>query len=178
MANKQEKFYTIINNYYNTQKEEITKKFNINKDYEYNFVNENNMDFVEVYLDGKIKLKAEYDIIGMYNVPLSVWYWSWNIAFINKSLIKNILPIKDFIDVLTKKYNQFDKMEADELYYIVKNDNFYISGENLDKILKFVLYETKGIWYLPVKYTNKNKKTISDQDRIEYILITKIIQIN
>ncbi|QKF93878.1 hypothetical protein QKU48_gp0420 [Fadolivirus algeromassiliense] len=179
MSSKQENFYTTINNFYETQKAEMSKKINITKEYEYVFVNDNDIDYVEIYLDGKLKLKGEYNIIGMYNIPLSIWYWSWNIAFVNKQLMKKIFPLKNSANDLITKYTQFNKKDADELHYILTNGNFYISGEGLDKLLKFVIYQTNGIWYFPVKHTVKNKNSNpADQDKIEYILITKIIQMN
>ena len=157
------KYYNLCADNYNLLKENISKKIDITKNYDYVF--ENNI--VELYLDDKLKLKAEYNIIGMYNIPMSVWYWGWNIAFVNKKLLESIKPIKAFETILNKDYAKFDKIEAEELHYLVSNDNFYVSGKNVDKIIKLALYLTKAIWYFPIK---------KESDKVEYILITKILQ--
>jgi hypothetical protein len=163
------KFYNVCNDNHNKLKDIITKKIDITKTYEYAF----NENIVEMYLDGKLKFKAEYNIMGMYNIPLSVWYWSWNIAFINKDLIKVMDPVKDFIKILDKDYAKFDRVEAEELQYMLSNGNFYISGKNIDKLFKMVLYLTKSIWYFPIRHNDKEKDV---EDKLEYILITKILQ--
>lgn len=166
-----EKFYTNVNNYFNESKEQISKKIDINKNYEYVF-NDNDVNIVEIYLNDKLKLRAEYNIMGLYNIPLSMWYWSWDIAFVNKNLIKDVIKIKEFVNVIDKEYNKFDKIEAEELHYVISNGMFYISGDNdnIDKIIKLGLYLTKAIWYFPIKF--------EQMDKIEYILITKILQFN
>lgn len=172
------KFYTNLNINYNNSKEHIEKKIDINKDYEYAFSDEN---IVEMYLDGKLKMKAEYNIIGLYNIPLSIWYWGWNIAFINKNLINATIKIKEFLNVINdnKEYSKFNKTEIEELHYVLSNDNFYISSTNIDKIIKLALYLTKGIWVFPMKYNDdKKQKEMEHMDKIEYILITKILQFN
>lgn len=171
-------FINKVNNYYNTTKANIIKKMDIGKNYDFNFTEENNMNIVELYLDKKLKLRAEYNIIGLYNIPLSVWYWSWNIAFINKNVIKDVVSkLKSFANVLESDYKQFDMKEAEELYYLFSNDNFYISGSNIDKLIKIVLYLMNGVWILPINHKNGNGNGNSKtMDRVEYLLITKIIQ--
>ena len=167
-------FIETVNKYYNTSKSNIIKKMDIGRDYEFNFVEENNMNIVELYLDKKLKLRAEYSIIGLYNIPVSIWYWSWNIAFINKETIKDVHDkLKKFVNILNKNYKEFDMKEAEELHYLFSNDNFYISANNIDKLIKIVLYLMNGVWILPVNHKNVNGKTM---DRIEYLLIKKIIQ--
>ena len=130
-----------------------------------------------MYLNNKLKLKAEYCIAGLYNIPLSIWYWGWNIAFVNKQIIKPVLQIKEFSKVIMDNYKDFNKIEAEELYYVVSNNNFYISGDNINKVIKLTLYLTKAIWCFPVKYNNRKNDT-GEMDKIEYILITKILQFN
>jgi len=158
-----------ITKFYSNAKSNIINKIDISKDYEFVFLEENNMNIVEFYLNKKLKLRAEYNILGLYNMPLSIWYWSWNIAFINKNLIVNSL--KDFVNVLDKNYSKFDPKEAEELYYLFSNDNFYISAKNIDKLIKVSLFLTQGLWIFPILHKNSNK-----MDKVEYLLIKKIIQ--
>jgi hypothetical protein len=163
------KFYNKIDSYYDTINKDMQEKIsdlNNKNNYEYAF--SQNGDIVEVYLNDLLIMKANYCIFGSYNIQLSVWYWSWNIAFINKKLIE--LPkekIKEFEKTIENKYEKFNKMEAEVLHYLVSNDNFYISGNHIDKIIKLSLYLTNSLWYFPVK---------QDANKIQYILITKILQ--
>lgn len=165
--------YKLFDDNYNKLKNDISKKLDVGKNYNYEF----NENIVEIYLGNKLKLKAEYELIGLYNIPMSTWYWAWNIAFLNKDLYKTTLKIKDYDDILKKEYKKFDKVEAEELHYLVGNDTFYISSKNIDKILKMALYLTNAIWYFPVKYADNNSKTdMEELDKVEYIIIKKVLQ--
>lgn len=174
-------FFDNMNTNFNNLKKQISKKIDLNEDYEYKFIEENNVHIVEILLNDKIQMRAEYNIIGMYNLPLSVWYWGWNIAFVNKKLIEKLNDLKNFIEVLEKNYKDFNKREAEEIYYLLSNGNFYISSNNIEKLIKLTLYLTNSIWYFPLKYTAKyspgTTKTNSDEmDKTDYIIITKILQ--
>ena len=167
-------FFDEINTYYdsiNTDMQKKIKNLNNKKNYEYVFSKNGSTPVVEIYLDDKFILKAEYCIVGMYNVQLSVWYWSWNIAFINKKLTElPIKKIKNFIEEINDNYNKFKSVDAEILHYLLSNDNFYVTNNNIEKMLKLSLYLTKSIWYFPIKQTN------NEENSIQYILITKILQ--
>ena len=187
-------FFDTINSYYNSVNTDIQKKItslNNKKNYEYVFSKKSDIPIVEVYLDNKFILKGEYCILGLYNIQLSVWYWSWNIAFINKKLIE--LPtkkIKNFIGEINDNYKKFNNEEAELMYYLLSNDNFYISSKHIEKIVKLSLYLTKCIWYFPIKQTNNDSNTQEDDknddstndlnnnshNTVQYIMITKILQ--
>jgi hypothetical protein len=138
---------------------------NNKKNYEFEFDKKNVMD---VYLDGKLIMKCEYCILGMYNIELSVWYWSWNIAFINKFLIeKPIEHIKGFLNEINDNYDKFKKDDAEMLHYLLSNGNFYIANNKIDKIIKLGLYLTESIWYFPIK---------QEGERVQYVLVTKVLQ--
>lgn len=164
MINLQDKLY-------HQKYKDMNKKIDLTKQYQYIFSSNDNKNIVEFYLNDKLKLKAEYNVIGLYNMTISVWYWGWNIAFINKKLIYEISKIKQSVQNLLKS-NEIKNKDKEELYYLVNNDNFYISNENVNKILKLVLFCTPGLWIFPVIYQTEQL------DRIEYILITKILQIH
>jgi len=169
-------FYKEVVDYHNKLNEEISQKIDLKQNYNFNFVEEANKHIVEIYIDKKLKLKAEYNIVGLYNIPLSVWYWSWNIAFLNKTLFKELDKIKKFAESLDKNYNNFDSKEVEELHYLLANDNYYISSGNIERLIKIILYITKGLWIFPINHSDK--KSAEYLDRVEYILITKILQIN
>lgn len=170
-------FYKQATDYYNNINKEMSQKIDLKQNYNFNFIEENNKNIVEIYADKKLKLKAEYNIVGLYNIPLSIWYWSWNIAFLNKDLFTELGKIKMFSKSLDDKFDQFDTKEAEELHYLLANDNYYISSGNIEKLIKIVLYITKGLWIFPLNHSDK-KEGLEYLDRIEYILITKILQIN
>lgn len=175
--NKITSVYKQATEHYNKLSKEMNHKIEMNQDYEFNFIEDNGKHIIEVYSDKKLKLKAEYNVIGLYNIPFSMWYWSWNIAFLNKDLYEELNKIKQFNDKLNKDYDQFDPKEADELHYLLSNDNYYISSGSIEKLMKVVLYITNGLWIFPINHTNA--QNVSEQlDRIEYILITKILQIS
>lgn len=158
-----ENFNKNINNYYEEKKNYIKSKININKNY--NFLLKNNI--VDIFENTNLVLKAEYHIIGVYNIPLSFWVWAWDISFINKSLIQPIKNIKNILP--NSKINPNSKL-YDEIYFLISNGSFYISAENLPKLIKLALYYTQGIWYFPIKYQDES-------DKLEYIIIDKILQI-
>ena len=177
------KFYKKVDNYFKNIKDDIQKKLDITKEYQYNFVEENGLNIIEISIDNKIKLRAEYNIIGLYNIPLSIWYWGYSLEFVNRKLLDKLQIIKEFskkLEINDKNNNgEFKPVELEELYFITSNNNFYCSSQNIDKIIKIVLYLTKGIWFIPVKHSDKMIGNINNQmDRIEYILINKILQFN
>ena len=52
----------------------------------------NDKQIVEMFLKDKFLLKAEFCVLGIYNTPISMWYWSRAITFINNDLVnKSIL---------------------------------------------------------------------------------------
>lgn len=168
MTTKYKKIFEKSDFYYNEINKDMQEKINgINnkKNYEYVFDKKNIMS---VYLDDKLVMKCEYSILGMYNVQLSVWYWSWAVAFINKSLIEMpIKKVKDFSKELDDNYNKFNKVDAEIIHYFLTNDNFYIAPSGIDKIIKLGLYLTKALWFFPVKM---------DGDRVQYVLVEKVLQ--
>lgn len=166
------KIFDAIDSYYSEINDDMQQKFselNNKNNYEYVFSKNDDVHIVEVYLKSKFVLKAEYCILGLYNLQSSVWYWSWNEAFVNKQLVElPIDKIKNFVDVIDRDYEEFDKVDVEMLHYLISNGNFYLSSGNIGKIIKLSLYLTKSSWYFPMKQSDSNK--------VEYILITKILQ--
>lgn len=175
------KFYKKMDSYFKNIKEDIQKKLDITKDYQYNFVEENGLNIIEIIFDNKIKLRAEYNIIGLYNIPLSIWYWGYALDFVNKKLVDKLQIVKQLPKTLLDSDSDihFSSVELEELYFMTKNNDFYCSSQNIDKIIKLVLYLTKGIWYIMVKHSAQMVGDVNNQmDRVEYILIHKILQFN
>lgn len=164
--------YSKMEDYYKSQKELIKKKYDTEKNYTYQ-INEN---IIELHDKDKLVLRAEYQLIGIYNIISSIWVWGWNIQFVNKNLISLSEKIKEFPEKLMKEKN--NSREIDDLYYITSNGNFYTSPNNVEKIAKFALHYLEGKWIFPICYGQNNVSCINQDDnikRMEYIMLTKII---
>lgn len=117
--------------------------------------------------NNKFNLKTEYNIIGYYNPIDSIFIWGWANPFVEKDVTVNI---KDSIkESISKK--KIDKDYTELFLYFVNNATFYIKEENLDMLLKLVLYVDKGQWLVGVK--NEDKSPLL----IEFVLIKNIIQV-
>ena len=124
-------------------------------------------DILTVKLNNKEIFSCKYLNIGLYNKENSVWYWSWNIPYISKTLSlseKNILPFKTLLDV---KYDKFKPHEVDEYYFYLNNGNFYIQHDDISKLIALVIGLNNCESFIE----------ITNESVIEYILITNIIKI-
>ena len=72
------KFSKEVERYYDKQKSRYSDKIDGSKAYDSNmYVDDNGRHVVELVYGGKVRFKAEYELIGMYNVANSMWYWGW-----------------------------------------------------------------------------------------------------
>ena len=157
-----------IEEYYIKIKKNIGAKINTDIKYNYKFYSNDNANIIEIYNNNNdnIILKAEYSILGVYNIAYSTWYWAWNSNMINKTLIKDSLLIKKISKDVIQNISPKD---AEELYFYTNNGNFFISSDNILKLIKIGLYITNANWYIPIIHNDPI-------DKIEYILIKKILQ--
>lgn len=161
--------------YYQKKKKEFTKYINPDKKYKIDFSSNDNTALISV--DGRIKLKVKYDIIGAYNISSSVWYWAWNITFIDKNLISNSIKVKEYYDkILTKTDKTITHQTKDKLHYILTNGNFYLSGKNLDKLLHLITYIVQSHWILLVP-PNTKSSFIDNENIIKFISINEIVEV-
>ena len=89
-----ESFFKNMNSHYDNLKKKISKKINIDEKLDFIFNEDSNLYTVDIMINNKLIMKAEYSIIGMYNLPLSIWYWGWAIDFVNHKLTQNLKPVK------------------------------------------------------------------------------------
>lgn len=151
-----------INKFYAKKEKEIKKIFKHNTDYSCVY----DGDIVNIYdNENDLLLKAKYSIAGIYSKDRLVWYWGWNINLVNKELVKDSYHIK-------KSYKDITE---DEYRYIAKNSNFMIEQGDINKIIKFALYMTKSIWYIPVCEDNTNRCVKDKKGIVKYLLIKEII---
>lgn len=176
-------FYSKINEYINANESAMLEKIDLSKEYKFNFPElSTDEHIVEIYgQDDKLVLKGKYSIMGIYNLESSIWVWGHDISFVDKSLVKSIKKIKDLSQDLKDNYKDYIPEQADELYFITSNGNFYLSNENIPKVIKLGTYITNSLWAFPVKYfkdISSNNKKDKNIIKIEYILLEKILQIN
>lgn len=184
MTSSNKDFSNKVDKYFNIKKKDIIDIIDPNYNYDYKFsTDKDNNAIVEVLKNNKLVIKAEYELLGLYNLFNSVWYWGFGLDLVNRDLVKGSKSIKEFSKIIKKNYEDFDKKEAEILYFRTNNNNFYTSKKNIDNIVKLGLYITKSKWFLPVCYNNDNipiscEKISSNGSikRLEYLIIKKIIQ--
>lgn len=148
-----------INKYYDKSKKDSQKFFDHDKQYELIFEKSSNSSseyIVNVVYNKNKSVKCNYEIIGMYNVVLSQWIWSYAM-YVEKNLTNLVSNIK-----LNKNEYANDELA---LFY-VDNTTFFLSYKNLQDFINFTLYMVKGKWILSHKLNDS---------QIEFIVITKII---
>ena len=175
-------YSTEMMTYYSKKRNEIKKVVNLSDDYIYKFKRDSNNKNIIVAFKGKNRiLEAEYSIIGMFNLMTSIWTWGWSIDLVDKSVTKNLLPIRKLYKDIKKnysKYDQQDRRDADLWFFRTKNGIFYINKKNVDELAKLTMFLLKGLWYIPICYNRDGDQKNKDCFMIKYILIKEIIQFN
>lgn len=158
-----------LNDNYKQRKLDIRKHLDKQEVYSNRFIKDNNNQYIiEMYdTNNQLKLRALYTIIGMYNNTSSIWYWGWNLSYVNKQLINHTTKIQEFSKTIKDNYKQYKPQEAEELHYLTSNGNFYLSNKKLPYLLKLALYLLNGIWIVTSKLNT---------DITQYILIDRILQ--
>lgn len=161
--------------YYHKKKKEFSKYINPDKKYKIDFYNNDNTALISI--DGKLKLKVKYDIIGAYNISSSIWYWAWNITFIDKNLIYNSIKVKEYYNkISTENSKNISHQLKDKLHYLLTNGNFYLSGKNLDKLLQLITYIVQSHWILMVP-PNTKSLFIDNENIVKFISINEIVEV-
>jgi hypothetical protein len=161
----------IVTDHYNNAEKEIRKYIQKNGKYKYKFYYLDNIHYVDVFENNTQILKAEYEVLGLYNIVISTWLWSWANSYIEKPLAKSSLAINVFYNELDSDQNKYDQEELEKINYYVNNPSFYIKSENIVNLIKLSLYGSDAKWILGIKDDENNPS------RIEYIIVKKIIQI-
>lgn len=175
-----ENLFDQVNDTYEKKKKNIKSiitdinnmKFEFSKD------NDNDTKFVNI-IDKSKSIRATYRTIGIHNIVNSVWYWGWNIDFIDKNTIIKKKDFDNIISLLKQKYKQVDIIDADELYFYLTNGNFYMTKERLPNLMKVMLHTQNGEWIITVRHLDKS---IRDEDGnrplmyIEYIILDEFIK--
>jgi len=165
---KPESLLRIINEYYNKKSDKYNKIFKNSKDFSYKIDYDNN-DEPELRVNNKGKniLIAKCQTIGLYNEDVSMWYWSWNIPFINRKQYKDLIKIKGFSEDMKKNSVKYLPYEIEDICFYLENDSLFCYKDDL-KPINIALYLSKGEWVVPIEKVNNNMKVV------EYVLITEI----
>lgn len=153
-----------INKYLkNRNKNKLSDK----NDYDFSFIySDDGVFYVDIIKNKKHLVRATYEVIGCYDVTSSYWTWAWAINQIEHNLVN-----KTKFNKIQKKILESEiTKEIEEYLYYLNNRSFFISYKNLDKLLNFALYVSKGKNILAHKI-DPNKPII-----IEFIIIKDIVQ--
>lgn len=181
MSNKK-LFDKVLKNHKN-KKEEFEKIVNINKNIKFNFITEPNKKIIEIIDDktNKPLLKAYHRTIGIYNIVNSIWYWAWNIDFIDKSAIIDKSKFTSLEKNIKNNYYKDNSKDIDELYFYITNNNFYMTQDRISNLIKVILYIEDGKWVVTKRHYDHTMQDDNGKNPllyIEYIILDNIIQYN
>lgn len=103
-------------------------------------------------------LVAHYDIVGTYNDVLGIYYWASSFELLAKSKI--FAAMKEYKKILKKHiidrtYDDEDYVE--KIYYYISNPIIGINKENLDILVKLVIFVTKYMGVVIEKLTDSQQ---------------------
>lgn len=180
--------YTIfqeIDKFYKEKENSMQKKYNTSKNYMIKFEkNHQDQNYIYLFDKDKLILKAEYKLLGIYNLITFIWYWGFDITFVDKNLVDFQDDIHQFSEKLIEEYKKYDKKEADVLHYITSNRNFFVSPKNLKTVVNLGFKIVNGEFVFPVCYGSEGDACVYSEEqegellkRLEYIVITKIVHL-
>lgn len=170
------------NKYFQKQKQKMSSIYDVSKPYQYRISQtEDKRNIIELIHNGKVVLRGEYELAGVYTTITSIWYWAYNIQMLDRKLGSSSKKVKKFSKTLKENRKKYKPLELEQLHYISSNGNFYASGNTMLECVKLMMYLTKGLWYIPICYgkttsvcpTFDNSK--GDFKRVEYLIIKKIL---
>lgn len=168
MDSKYKNIKNDIDNYYNDKLKQVSKILDLDNQGKYKYVMKDSANILDIIDKSgeKIVLSGNFQTLGIYNHASSLWFWSWNIPFIDKSEYKDLDKITKFNETFIKKYEDYDPKDIEEIYFYIDNGNFFCISEYLSFILKLSLYLVKGVWFFPIEKKIEGVKTT------QYIILT------
>lgn len=131
----------------------------------YKFKSDNrNRHIVEINSGNKLIIRAEYCVIGVYNLENNVWYWSWNLDFVDKAVAINPENMSNI-----QKPNNVSRQDWEKLKFYTTNGNFFTTLDRLEQVVKMALHHLDGEWILSIKHNDEGI------NYIEYIMLKKIL---
>jgi hypothetical protein len=163
-----------INDYFEKKTQDLTKivhNMDDLKNYKVSVFHhdKNSQNIISLKHDNK-EIQANYEIVGYYNIISSVWIWANANPFIEKDLYPNLNKILDQKESLIKS-KSLESKDRELYYYFVSHNSFFIAKENIDILLKFILYHTQGLWIVSRLGDPNNKH------QYEFVILKEILQI-
>jgi hypothetical protein len=127
-------FYKQVQKYYEKKSDNFSKKVDLTKFYDSEtYVDKNNKHILELKNGNKTIMKAEYELLGFYNIINSSWYWGYASELVDRSIIKDSKKIRDFPKYVKDNYEDFDKREAEDLYFKTSSPSFFMNVKSIEK---------------------------------------------
>jgi hypothetical protein len=165
-GSKKKSYFDKVESYYQSKKN-FTKKLDQDLKYDYKFnTDKEGNHILNIISEDKIVMKLEYDIIGIYNNDIKMWYFGYAVDHSNKLLIKKSKIIKDVMNKISDNLDLIDQKEIEELQFYSDNPAVFTSSDNLSKIVKLMMYLMKSMWFLSVSHSD---------NYIEFISVRKIL---
>ncbi|MBA42458.1 MAG: hypothetical protein CMF62_00425 [Magnetococcales bacterium] len=154
---------------YQNKKKQFNK-LNPKINYSFKFVTDTDKNRILVVShNDKIVMKAEYDLIGIYNKDLNLWHYGYAIDYVDKKSTLKSKNIKKLQIDVEENYNNYDAIESETLHFYSSNPHLFTDSDNIPLIIKIMMFIMDSIWYISINY-NKNESNL-----VEYISIRKII---
>jgi hypothetical protein len=185
---KKSKFSDRVNKYYENKKKDYAKLIDMGKSYDSKTYKKNDKHIIELKHGGKLIFKAEYQLLGFYNIINSSWYWGYASELSDRSLIQTSISMKSFGEYIKKNLDDFEPVQADDLYFKTSTNSFFSNLDNISQLVKTSMYNLKKDWFITLCHgrngkvnscdpnLNKNKSK-SNNMRFEYLLINKVLSI-
>jgi hypothetical protein len=107
--------------------------------------------------------RSKYEHIGTFNNKSSFWYWAWASPFKSSASFQHFENTKQYV---LNKHSNWDNKEADYYRFLINYPSFFVTNDDLTKLLLLVLYTNKQCWYVHIQ----------DHHRTHLYLLTEIIQ--
>ena len=119
-----------------------------------------------------IKLKFEYDILGIYNISNNLWLWHNGMNIFNEKHSEYITNTRE--NLKNKLENDIQNIQnsakdIEKLYYILANDICSISEDDIDNFIDRVIYETQNAIFIYLDMNTNN---------IKYFIVKQILYEN
>lgn len=133
-------------------------------------------NIIKIYKQTATIFSGIYNILGVYDMGVSMWYWSYILDYMDQSLCTSkdvITNIRNFC-----RNGQLDKPNIEDVVFRTSNDSIYMSSiNNILPLIKILLYFTKSSDYLLVYYENNAMQLYHGQPNVGpiYVVIIKNI---
>ncbi|VVU94867.1 hypothetical protein CPAV1605_592 [seawater metagenome] len=148
------KFLKKVDDFFIKKKNKITKILDPKIHYLIRYDKENyNLILILDKKTNKLLFTAKYQYLGIFNNKTKTFHWAHTLVK-DKRLIKESMLIQK-------------KLKDKDLGFKVTDTSFKIKNENLELLIKVILYLTKSIWYFQLNINQELVQFISIEDILE-----------